>query len=280
MRVVVKIGGAQLEESRARRSLASSVAAARERGHELVLVHGGGNQIRELTRRLGIEDRYYEGLRITDADTAEAALCVLGGQVNRTLVRSLEDVGVRAVGLTGADGGTFQARPMTCGEVELGYVGEVARVRTRLLERLLAGGYVPVLATVAPRERSDEGGDPAEEDSEPFYNVNADAVAGPLGRALGADAVLFLTDVAGVTDETGAIIDHMTPEDGEALTKVGVIQGGMVPKVRAALSALEANPRARVVIASAEGDGALLAALEGSVGTRFLPSPHLEASRG
>ena len=276
MRVIVKIGGAQLAGRAERMQLARSVLGARSAGHEIVLVHGGGDQIRALTRRLGIEDRYHAGLRLTDAPTAEAVLFVLGGQVNRTLVRSLEAAGVPAVGLTGADGSTFSARRIASDGVDLGFVGEVAEVRPALVESLLAAGYVPVLATIAPRDPGDDGGGA----DEPFYNINADMGAGPLACALAADALVFLTDVPGVRDETGATLARLTPEDCDELVARGAIRGGMLPKIQAARAALAECPQAHVAIAPAAGEGALVAALESRSGTLVTSSANAGVSHG
>lgn len=261
MRILVKIGGAQLEEPAPRAALCRAIAAALAAGHQLIVVHGGGNQIRQLTRALGIEDRYHEGLRITDARTADVVLMVLGGQVNRTLVAALQHAGVPAVGLSGADGRTFTASKLERPGVDLGFVGSVASVQPDLVHTLLRSGYVPVLATVAPGS-GDDG-------STPFYNLNADLAAGPLCRAFGCDAILFLTDVDGVLDADRQRIAALTEPDCARLVQTGVAKGGMLPKLDAALQALRDNPRALVKIAPAKGADAVLAALQPDVGTRF-----------
>lgn len=261
-RVVVKVGGAQLEDARCRAELARSVARAVETGHEIVLVHGGGNQIRALVRRLGIEERYHEGLRVTDPDTADVVTMVLAGTVNKELVRALESEGVRAAGLCGADGSSFAAKPVDAA-IDLGYAGEVVAVDRGLVETLLAGGYLPVIATVAPRARDASGPDAK------LYNVNADMAAGPLARALEADALLFLTDVPGVLDERRERMSELTPERARAMRASGAVSGGMIPKVEMALAALDALPGGVVKIAPAAGEDAVLAALSPTIGTRF-----------
>lgn len=263
MRLLVKIGGAALEDDHARQQLACSIATARESGHEIIVVHGGGNQIRELTGRLGIESRYHDGLRITDAETAQAVVMVLGGLVNRLLVASLESAGVGAVGLTGADGSTFRAARYSPDGKDLGFVGSVHTSSSDLVDLLLGQGYTPVLATVAPLADDEQG------DRSHFYNINADMGAGPLARALGATTLLFLTDVPGVLDHAGAILPRITPEQCESLKQDGVIHGGMIPKVDAALSALEQNPDAQVKIAPAGGATSVLDGLDPEVGTLF-----------
>jgi acetylglutamate kinase len=260
MRLLVKIGGAQLECAGERRAIARALAAARLAGHELIVVHGGGNQIRDLCRQLGIEERYHQGLRITDAATAEVVLMTLGGSVNRQLVLALEREGLPAAGLTGADGGTFHARRHQPAGVDLGFVGEVTEVNPRLVEALLGAGVVPVIATVAP----EAGGT-----SERFLNVNADMAAGPLADALRADALLFLTDVPGVLDEERTLLAVLSTADAGALRERGAITGGMLPKIDAALAAARAARRCLVKIAPAAGEGSVLAALRAEVGTRI-----------
>ena len=262
MRLLLKIGGAQLEHPAPRVALCQAIHAARAAGHEVIVVHGGGNQIRQYSKALGIEDRYHDGLRITDGKTAELVLMVLGGLVNRTLVASLQQAGVRAVGLCGADGGTFSARPLVRPGVDLGYVGAIDRTDRRLVDALLASGAVPVLATVAP---GPEGGAEA-----PFYNLNADHAAGPLAAAFGCDAMLFLTDVPGVLGADKQLLPRLSSADCAALVQQGIATGGMIPKLEAALMAARDNPTALVKIAPANTADCVLRALQPEVGTRFV----------
>jgi len=261
VRILVKIGGAQLEQPEARARLCAAVAGAREQGDEVVVVHGGGNQIRALGGALGLEDRYHQGLRVTDEATAGAALMVLGGSVNRTLVQSLQTAGVRAAGLTGADGATFTARPLQRDGVDLGFVGVVDHVDPRLVEALLSADVTPVIGTVAPR--ADASAD------EPFYNINADHAAGPLCRALRCDALLFLTDVPGVLDAEGRLLPLLTDADCDRLVESGAATGGMLPKLDAARGAAREHPRAIVKIAPADADDCIRSGLRDGAGTRF-----------
>ncbi len=268
MRLLVKIGGAQLAAAEARRDLAQAVAAAKADGHDVLLVHGGGVQIRKLSQKLGLEDNYNQGLRITDAETADVALQVLGGQVNRTLVAALQQAGVKAVGLTGADGGTFQAQKHAPRGCDLGYVGTVHRVDPELVETLLELGIVPVLATVAPLAPEVEG------DRQHFYNINADHACGPLAHAFGVDALLFLSDVPGVLNHGGHLFGELRADTCALLRESGIIAGGMIPKVEAALAACRepgGGPGPEMVkIAPAQGENAILHALAPGVGTMFL----------
>jgi acetylglutamate kinase len=267
VKILAKVGGAQLEKAAARTELARAVASARAAGHEIVLVHGGGNQIRELSRKLGLADRYHEGLRVTDAATADVVLMVLAGLVNKELVAALESQRVRAAGLCGADGSTFTAAKHRRDGADLGYVGVVRAADPSLVEALLAHGFVPVIATAAPLARGEDAA------SDHFYNINADLAAGPLARAFDADVLLFLTDVVGVLDADEQRIARLTPERCAELRANGVISGGMIPKVDAALAALAEHPRALVKIASAAGDDAIVRALDESVGTTFRIEP-------
>ena len=266
-RVLIKVGGAQLEDRGARDALATSIAQARASGLEVVLVHGGGNQMRARSAALGLEDQYVDGQRVTDAPTAEVALMVLGGEVNRLLVESLRRAGVSAVGLTGADGGVFTAKPYradSSGASPLGYVGEVDRVDPTVVDTLLAGGFVPVLATVAPQDATRQG------PNERFYNINADTAAGGLAAGLAATAVLFLTDVEGVLDADGQRVGHIDRARFDALVADGTISGGMIPKVAAALATADTAADTEVVkIAPAAIDNAVVAALREDTGTSF-----------
>ncbi len=258
MRILVKVGGAQLEQAAARQDLAQSVSKAQAAGHEIILVHGGGNQIRQLTQRLGIADQYHQGLRITDAETAEAVLMVLGGQVNRHLVAALDN----AVGITGADGGSFKASLLQPDGHDLGYVGAIAQADARLVNLLLQADMVPVIATVAP------GTETASKDPH-FFNINADHGAGPLAKAFAVQATLFLTDVPGVLDGNKKLLSQLNLDQTKELQENGVIHGGMIPKVQAAAMALAAHPEALVKIAPAAGTDAIQHALLPGTGTRF-----------
>ena len=269
MRILLKIGGAQLEHVASRRELCAAIAEARSQNHQVVVVHGGGNQIRAMSQSLGLADRYHDGLRITDEATAKVVLMVLAGQVNRTLTAALQRCGLAAVGLTGADGGSFAARQLQRPGVDLGYVGTIDSVQPRLCNDLLARGYVPVFATVAPSATAPT----TPQGDEPFYNLNADHAASPLCRALNCDALLFLTDVPGVLGHDGNVCKKLSEPDCEQLLADGIATGGMLPKLEAALLAAADNPKALIKIAPATGPHAVLQALQTTTGTSFVASP-------
>ena len=249
--VVVKLGGETLAEQHdALRGVASLVGEYR-----LVLVHGGGKRLSSWLDRLGIQSRWDAGRRVTGDDALEVAVAVLGGLVNRELVASLVGLGVGAVGLSGVDGGLLIAERIP----ELGRVARVTGARPELLESLLDGGQVPVIAPLA----LDESG--------AICNVNADEVAAGLARALRATLVL-LSDTDGVRDADGRRINRLDAAVAAARIADGSISGGMIPKVRGGLSALDAGAP-EVVIADGRSPDALRRALtDPSFGTRLVAS--------
>jgi acetylglutamate kinase len=216
--LVVKLGGTTIAEQA--HVLADVAAVARRR--PVVLVHGGGKRITEWLERLGVPSRFEQGLRVTDAQSLEVAAAVLRGVVNSELVAGLRDLGVDAVGLSGVDGGLLIAERIP----HLGLVASVTGLRRDLLDAVLVGGQVPV---VAPLARDAEG---------IVCNVNADDAAAGIAAGLGARQLVLLTDVDGVRDGAGEKLGTLTVAEAEHLIESGVIAGGMVPKVRAALSAL------------------------------------------
>jgi acetylglutamate kinase len=246
-RVVVKLGGTTLADQR--QTLAEVAAESRTR--DLIVVHGGGKRLTEWLGRLGVETRFQDGLRVTDDDAMEVVSAVLRGVVNAELVATLRGLGADAAGTSGVDGATVTGQRIA----GLGRAATPERVDPRLLESLLDAGYLPVVAPVCV----DEEGLPC--------NVNADEVAAALASALHARLVL-LTDSNGVLGSDGRRIDELTAAEAEVLIADGTVAGGMVPKVRAALAALEGASEA--VIADGAADGALSRALDGSVsGTRL-----------
>ena len=216
--VVVKLGGTTLADQR--QVLAEVAKVARER--PIILVHGGGKRMTEWLERLGVQTRFEGGLRVTDPAALEVAAAVLRGVVNSELVAALRDEGCDAVGLSGVDGGLLIGERIP----DLGLVATVTGVRRDLLDSLLVGGQVPV---VAPLARDEEG---------LVCNVNADDAAAGIAAGIGATQLVLMTDVDGVRGKDGTRLDTITPEEAQALIDDGTIAGGMVPKVKAALSAL------------------------------------------
>lgn len=247
--IVVKIGGSVLGPQDT--TFADLVSLRRE-GASPVVVHGGGPAITRWLQRMGVETTFVRGLRVTDAPSLEVVTAVLCGLVNKAIVASIHAAGGRAVGLSGADGPTVLARVR---DAALGRVGEVSRIEPDLLSSLLRDGYIPVLSPVSLDQ--DAGGQ--------LLNVNADSVAGAVARGLGAERVIFLTDVPGVLDAGGALIPALSRQGARDLIGTQVITGGMVPKVEACLAALEHVPIAQIV--DGRLPGALRAALAGGAGT-------------
>jgi acetylglutamate kinase len=255
--VVIKAGGAALEDPQLRLRFAEDVVLLSWVGLQVVVVHGGGVQISTMLDRLGIEPRFERGQRVTDAATLEVVEMTLAGGVNKEIVRAIQRLGGRAIGLSGMDGGLVRAR-RAGGEPDLGLVGDVASVDRRVLDRLLPE-FIPVVAPLAIGE-----GDEA-------LNVNADPFAGHLAAALGAAKLVLLTNVAGVTGEGGALYSSLAAAEARRLIGSGVIAGGMIPKVENALAAV-AGGVAKVHIIDGRLEHALLLEIftpEG-VGTQVL----------
>jgi acetylglutamate kinase len=250
--VVVKLGGTTIADQR--QVLAEVAVVARKR--PVILVHGGGKRITEWLDRLGVPSRFEGGLRVTDAAALEVAAAVLRGVVNSELVAALRDLGVDAVGLSGVDGGLLIAERVP----EMGLVAHVVGLHRDLLDSLLVGGQVPV---VAPLARDEDG---------VVCNVNADDAAAGIAAGLGARQLVLLTDVDGVRDADGRRLDSLTAGEAEALIEAGTIGGGMVPKIRAALAALGWEG-AEAIIADASAPEALTRALDDpTFGTRLTAS--------
>jgi acetylglutamate kinase len=241
--VVLKYGGAAMTSQRLQEQFAEDVVLLRLVGMKPVVVHGGGPEISRHMAKLGMEARFVDGHRVTDEATMEVAKMVLVGKVNKEIVGLINSKGAPAVGLCGDDGGLIMAKPLVKrgqdGSVlDLGLVGEVTDVNTRLLD-LLEADYVPVVASVG----LGTGGE--------SYNINADTVAGALAAALQAEKVIFLTDVSGLRadlDDESSLISACTSADVTELVEAGKVSKGMIPKVEAVLAALEAGVAAAHII--------------------------------
>lgn len=224
---VIKYGGNAMVSDDLKSRVAQDIALLRAAGIRPVVVHGAGPQIAAMLERLAIRGTFIQGMRVTDSATLAVVEMVLGGQVNQEVVSLLNRQGVQAVGLTGKDAAFIQAEPLILASGEdLGHVGQVRHIDTTLITHLLDAGRVPVVAPIA----SDEQGQ--------AYNINADLVAGRLAEALQADRLLLLTNTPGILDGQGQRLARLTPAQVETLIDQGVIQGGMLPKVRGATQAV------------------------------------------
>ena len=259
--VVIKYGGHAMTEEKLRASFAVDVVLLKFIGLKPVIVHGGGPQIASPLARVGKESTFVEGLRVTDDETMDVVEMVLGGKVNREIVESIQRGGGRAVGLTGSDGALLRVRRKTVNGQDIGRVGELVQVDSRVIDSVSESGFVPV---VAPIGVDDDG---------LTYNVNADEAAGGLAAALGAEKLMLLTDVEGVLDADGQLLSQITSKDAQKYVAEGVITAGMIPKVGCCMRALgEGVGRAHIV------DGRVLHALlleiftdDAGVGTLFVP---------
>ncbi len=244
---VVKLGGSTLG---AHDTSLRDIATARKHGRAIVVVHGGGAAVSEWLARSGIEPKFERGLRVTDAATLEVVVAVLAGVVNKQLVAQLAALGAPAIGLSGADGMILQARRYSD---ELGFVGRIERVNPFPIEELVRLGHLPVVAPIA-LEITASGAQ--------LLNTNADTAAGEIAAALGAEKLVFLTDVAGVLDTSKRLLKNINSAEVRALLASGVAAGGMVPKLEAAVSAAAAGCATSIVDGTVVG--ALSAVLRGA----------------
>ncbi len=227
--LVIKLGGSTLEHQR---SILQDIIWLRTLGAYPVLVHGGGPYINEWLTKLNIPTRFENGLRVTDAETLNVVRMVLLGQVNQGLVLLASQMGGKAIGLCGTDGGMVRAH---VADERLGFVGEIDTVDPTPVEALLKEGYIPIIAPLG------EGPDGT------CLNINADLVAAHLAGALNAEKLIFLSNVAGIRRSDGSLVSELSEAEAKKLIEEGVISGGMIPKVTACLDALAAVPRVHVV---------------------------------
>lgn len=243
MKFVVKLGGAALERPELLHTCAQAVADLARDGHQVALVHGGGVQLTKLLAQMGKQSEFVAGLRVTDAETRDAALMVLGGRVNKSLVAALTQQGVSAVGLTGGDAQVFRARKKKT-EHDLGFVGEIAATDPKWLDAIWKMGAIPVISSIALGFDGE------------YYNINADEMAAAAAIATKADALVFLTDVPGVKGADGAVMRWLSLAQVPALEKAAVVSGGMLPKLNACKEALTHGVK-RVRILPAESAAVL-----------------------
>jgi acetylglutamate kinase len=259
--VVIKIGGAAMTDAGLTHDFAQDIVLLRYVGLYPIVVHGGGPMITRLMERLGMDVRFIDGLRVSDAATVEVAKMVLVGKQNKDIVLSLNRHGQPAVGICGDDGNLFRVRKMaTPGDVDLGYVGEIERVDVDLLRRI-SENYIPVIASVG-----------ADLDGQ-SYNINADEAAGAVAEALGAYKLVFLTDVPGwladPSDESSRISLATVPHIKQRLDD---LSGGMRPKLAACMHAVEGGVRAAHIIDGREPHSVLLELFtDEGIGTKVVP---------
>ena len=225
MKFVVKLGGAALEKPELLHRCARAIAELAKDGHRVALVHGGGVQLTRVLAQMGKQSEFVAGLRVTDAETRDAALMVLGGRVNKLLVAALDQCGQAAMGLTGGDGHVFRARKKKT-TPDLGYVGEIAATDPKWLDAIWMMGAIPVISSIALGFDGE------------YYNINADEMAAACAVATNADALVFLTDVPGVKGADGTVMRWLSLKQIPALQEQAVVSGGMLPKLNACKEAL------------------------------------------
>jgi len=227
VKIVIKIGGAALEDKSTMRKCAMGIVELASDGHHVAVVHGGGSALTRILTLLGKQSEFLHGLRVTDAETRDVALMVLAGMVNKRLVAAIGTAGVPAVGICGGDGLAFRARRRPMPGHDLGFVGEICSVEPRWLEAIWNEGGIPVLSSLALGSDGE------------YYNINADQMAAACAAACHADSLFFLTDVAGVKDAAGAVIPWLSMKEVNSLVADSVIGGGMLPKLEACSQALK-----------------------------------------
>jgi acetylglutamate kinase len=242
VKIVVKIGGAALEDKSTLYKCAHAVVDLARDGHKVAVVHGGGSALTRTLKLLGKQSEFVDGLRITDAETRDIALMVLAGIVNKSFVAAIVAAGNPAIGLCGGDGMSFRARKKQTAGYDLGYVGEICSVEPRWLEAIWGEGGIPVLSSLALGSDGE------------YYNVNADQMAAACAAACHADTLIFLTDVPGVKDAEGSVIPWLKTKEMAALVAASVISGGMLPKLEACTQALKKGVGRVRILPAAKAD--------------------------
>ncbi|HIU97035.1 MAG TPA: acetylglutamate kinase [Candidatus Ornithoclostridium faecigallinarum] len=236
--VVIKYGGNAMLGDELKHAVMSDIVMLSLIGVKVVLVHGGGPEISEMLKRVGKKSEFVGGLRYTDGETAEIVQMVLAGKINKNLVMMLGESGGKALGLSGIDGGMLKCEKHK-GEVDLGFVGDVVDVDAGPIEDALAGGYIPVVATVG----TDGEGN--------VYNVNADTAAARIAAAMGAENLVLMTDIRGLLmdkDDEDTLIGEVYVSDVPSLKRKGIISGGMIPKVDCCVEAVRRGVKQSIII--------------------------------
>lgn len=234
--VVIKYGGHAMTEETLKKSFALNITLMKYVGIKPVIVHGGGPQIAKMLERLHIASSFHEGLRITDDATMEVAEMILGGQTNKDVVNLLNLSGVSAVGLSGKDAHLLKVKKAHAGDVDLGWVGDVAHVDTKIIHTLLDNDFIPVISPIGV------------DDKGRTYNINADSAAGAVAAALNAKRFLLLTDVTGVLDKEKHLIPSLSIAQAESLFADGTLTGGMIPKIKCCMEAVRAGAKKAVIM--------------------------------
>jgi len=236
-RIVIKYGGSAMSNKSLQEAVFRDLALLSCVGVKPIIVHGGGPEINHWLKKLDISPEFKDGLRVTNNQTMEVVEMVLVGRVNKQIVNGLNRLGARAVGISGCDGGLINARPL--GDGSHGFVGDVAKINSEVLEPLLKKGYLPVISSVAPTEDGNS------------HNINADTVAGELAAALGAEKLILLTDTPGILKnqkDPQSLIKQLRLSEARQLIDQGIVNGGMTPKTECCIRALAQGVKAAHII--------------------------------
>jgi acetylglutamate kinase len=225
MKLVIKIGGAALDDKEVVSTFAKTIPSLYRQGHKLVIVHGGGAALSRTLKQLGRETTFINGLRVTDSQTRDVAIMVLAGQLNKQLVAAIGEAGQPAIGMCGGDLRMVLAAKKK--QPDLGYVGEISTVDAQWIVRFWEAGVVPVVSSLALGFDGE------------YYNVNADQMASAFAVACDADALVYLTDVAGVKDADGSVLRWLEVQNIANMVEQATVSGGMLPKLEACTSALK-----------------------------------------
>ncbi len=263
---VMKCGGSTL--AALPEAFFADMRQLQERGTIPIIVHGGGPAINDTLQRLGITSLFVNGLRVTSPEVLQVVEMVLGGQINKEIVRKIQNSGALAIGLSGIDGQLIRAEPVANRD-EIGYVGQVTGVNAKLIEGIVQLGYIPVIAPLGVGQDGQS------------YNINADTAAGAVASALGVDQLIVVTDVPGimrVVDGEKVVLPRVTVDEIEAMIASGEIYGGMIPKVRAAMDCIQGRVK-EVVIADGTTPQVLSRIVSGdtTIGTRVVGEQHTRA---
>lgn len=241
--LVIKYGGNAMTDPALQAAFAQDIVLLHLVGMNPVVIHGGGPQIESALSRLGKKGQFIQGMRVTDSETMEIVEWVLAGQVQQDIVGLLQQAGGKSVGLTGRDGGLIRAKQLQLRDqndplkwVDLGQVGDVDAINVSVIKALQADGFIPVISPIGYGEDNVS------------YNINADLVAGEIAKALGAEKLLMLTNIAGVLDQNGQLLAELSPEQIDQLIANGTIHGGMIPKIAGALDAAKSGVNAVHII--------------------------------
>lgn len=244
--IVVKYGGNAMVDENLKLNFAKDIVLLKLVGMNLVVVHGGGPQIGNHLQRIGKKTEFIEGMRVTDSETMDVVEMVLGGLVNKEIVNLINQAGGKAVGLTGKDGSLIRAKKLVITRqepqwqtpeiIDIGHVGEVSGINSELITLLASANFIPVIAPIGFDEEGNS------------YNINADLVAGKIAEQLQAEKLILLTNTEGVKDEAGNVLTGLSAQKVHKLIQEKTIHGGMLPKIKCALDAVEANVQSSHII--------------------------------